>query len=142
MKLALLQSAIRSITDLRIVETLDEFQNTTHGHGSSTSLTYQEYYDLLIKACVRYNKTKKVNIGKRTNVYNSTIDSTYVDYPPDVSDFVPDSPFEGIYLPSDEFYHIHALSFRLYLLSGLATPLSHHSGPISTIRTPKILQKV
>ena len=96
MKLALLQSAIRSITDLRIVETLDEFQNTTNGHGSSTSLTYQEHYDLLIKASVRYDKTKNVNIGKRTNVYNSTIDSTYVDYPPDVSDFVPDSPF-GVY---------------------------------------------
>ena len=29
-KLTLLQSAVRSINDLRIVETLDEFQSTTH----------------------------------------------------------------------------------------------------------------
>ena len=35
-KLTLLQNAVRSINDLRIVETLDEFQNTTQGHGSST----------------------------------------------------------------------------------------------------------
>ena len=62
-KLTLLQTAVRSINDLRIVETLDEFQSTTHGHGSSTSLSYDTYYDLLINACVRYDKTKKANIG-------------------------------------------------------------------------------
>ena len=66
-KLTLLQTAVRSINDLRIVETLDEFQSTTHGHGSSTSLSYDTYYDLLIKACVWYDKTKKANIGKRRN---------------------------------------------------------------------------
>ena len=53
-KLTLLQTAVRSINDLRIVETLDEFQSTPYGHGSST--------------CVRYNKTKMANIGKRRNV--------------------------------------------------------------------------
>ena len=63
-KLTLLQTAVRSINDLRIVETLDEFQSTTYGHGSTTSLSYQTYYDLLINACVRYDKTKKANIGK------------------------------------------------------------------------------
>ena len=64
-KLTLLQTAVRSINDLRIVETLDEFQSTTYGHGSSTSLSYETYYDLLINACVRYDKTKKANIGKK-----------------------------------------------------------------------------
>ena len=80
-KLTLLQTAVRSINDLRIVETLDEFQSTTYGHGSTTSLSYQTYYDLLINACVRYDKTKKANIGKRRNVYNTNIDDTYVDHP-------------------------------------------------------------
>ena len=55
-KLTLLQTAVRSINDLRIVETLDEFQSTTYGYGSTTSLSYQTYYDLLINACVRYDK--------------------------------------------------------------------------------------
>ena len=87
-KLTLLQTAVRSINDLRIVETLDEVQSATHGHGSSTSLSYHTYYDLgvLINACVRYDENKMANIGKRRNVYNSNVDSTYVDYPPDVSD--------------------------------------------------------
>ena len=63
-KLTLLQTAVRCINDLRIVETLDEFQSTTHGQGSSTSLSYQTYYDLLIIACVRNDKTKKANTAK------------------------------------------------------------------------------
>ena len=80
-KVTLLQTAVRSIDDLRIVETLDEFQSTTYGHGSSTSLSYDTYYDLHINACVRYDKTKKTNIGKRRNVYATNIDETYVDHP-------------------------------------------------------------
>ena len=75
-KITLLQTAVRSINDLRIVETVDEFQSTTHGHGSSTSLSYQTYYVVLINACVRYDKTKKANIGKRRTVYNSIVDPT------------------------------------------------------------------
>ena len=111
-KLTLLQTSVRSINDLRIVETLDEFQSTTHGHGSSTSLSYDTYYDLLINACVRYDKTKKANIGKRRNVYATNMDDTYVDLPTDCIDDVPDSPYGGIDLPPDEFYQVHALSSR------------------------------
>ena len=111
-KLTLLQTAVRSINDLRIVETLDEFQSTTHGHGSSTSLSYDTYYDLLINACVRYHKTKKANIGKRRNVYATNIDDTYVDLPTACIDDVQDSPYGGIDLPPDEFYQVHALSSR------------------------------
>ena len=85
-KLTLLQTAVRSINNLRIVGTLNEFQSTTYGHGSCTSLSYQTYYDLLFNACVRYDKTRKGNIGKRRNVYNSNIDTTYADYPTDVFD--------------------------------------------------------
>ena len=92
-KLTLLQTAVRSINDLMIVETLDEFQSTTHGHGSSTSLSYDTYYDLLINACVRYDKTKKANTGKRRNVYATNIDETYVDLPTACIDDVPDSPY-------------------------------------------------
>ena len=95
-KLTLHQTAVRSINDLKIVETLDEFQSTTHGHGSSTSLSYQPYYDLLINARVRYDKTKTANLGKRRNVCNTNTDSNYIDYPTDVIDYVPDSFHGGI----------------------------------------------
>ena len=111
-KLTLLQTAVRGIDDLRIVETLDEFQSTTYGHGSSTSLSYQTYYDLLINACVRYDKTKKANIRKRRNVYSTNIDDTYGDHLTACIDHVPNSPYGGIDLPPDEFYQVHTLSAR------------------------------
>ena len=111
-KLTLLQTALRSINDLRIVETLGEFQSTTHGHGSSTSLSYDTYYDVLINACVRFDKTKKANKGRRRNVYATNIDETYVDLPTACIDDVPDSPYGGIDLPPDEIYQVHALSSR------------------------------
>ena len=111
-KLTLLQTAVRTINDLRIVETLDEFQSTTYGHGSTTSLSYQTNYDLLSNACVRYGKTKMANIGKRRNVYNPNIDNTYVDHSTACIDHVPVSPYGGIDLPPDEFYQVHLLSSR------------------------------
>ena len=138
-KLTILQTAIRSINDLRIVETLDEFQRTTHGHGSSTSLLYQTYYDLLINACVRYDKTKKVNIGKRRNVNNTNIGSTYVDYPTDVIDYVPDSFHGGIDLLLMSSTRSMPLPLGIHLLQGLAILPDHISGPISTIRALKVL---
>ena len=132
-KLTLLQTAFRSTNDLRIVETLDEFQSTTHGHGSSISLSYDTYYDLLINACVRYDKTKKANIGKRRNVYATIIDETYIDLPTSCIDHVPDSPYGGIDLPPDELYQVHALA------SGQPSrppfrPQSQHSGSTKPIR--------
>ena len=147
MKLTLLQTAVRSINDLRIVETLDEFQSTTYAHGSSTSLSYETYYDLLINACVRYDKTKKANIGKRRNVYNTNIDDTYVDHPTTCIDHVPDSPYGGIDLPPDAFYQVHTLSSRhppsprpgnpsrpsfrpQSLNSGATKPIRRYDGPI------------
>ena len=105
-------NCFRSINDLRIVETLDEFQSTTYGHGSSTSLSYDTYYDLLINACVWYDKTKKSNVGKRRNVYNTNIDETYIDHSTACIDHVPNSPYGGIDLPPDEFYQVHTLSSR------------------------------
>ena len=67
-KLTLLQNVDRSINDLRIVETLDEFQSTAQGHGSSTTFSYQTYYNLLINACVRYDKIVKANVGKKMSL--------------------------------------------------------------------------
>ena len=121
-KLTLLQTAVRSINDLRIIETLDEFQSTSHGHGSSSFLSYDTYYDLLINASVRYHKTKKANIGKRRNVYATNIDETYVDPPTPCIDHVPDSPYGGIDLPPDEFYQVHAFPLGTHLLKGLVNP--------------------
>ena len=134
-----LQTTVRSINDLGIVETLDEFESTTYGHGSCTSLSYETYYDLLINACVRYHKTKNANIGKRRNVYNTNIDDTYVDYPTACIDHVPNG---GIDIPPDEFYQVHTLSSRHSPSPRPGNPSrpsfrpqSQPSGPTKPIRT-------
>ena len=99
------------------------------------------YYDLLINVFVRYDKTKKANIGKRRNVYNANIDDTYVDHPTACIDHVPNSPYRGIDLPPDEFYQVHALSSRHPPSPRPANPSrpsfrpqSQISGPIKPIR--------
>ena len=135
-KLTLLQTAVRSINDLRIVETLDEFQSTTYGHGSSTSLSYDTYYDLLINACVRYDKTKKANIGKRRNVYNTNIDDTYVDHPTACIDLVPNSLYGGIDLPPDEVYQVQTLSSRHLPSARPGNPSRHSFRPQSQTSGP------
>ena len=86
-KLQLLQNAVRPIDDLRIVETLDEYQSITTGYGRSSTLKYQTYYDLLINACVRYDRTKKANIAKRGHIYQTS--ST-----PDNDGFNDEIPYE------------------------------------------------
>ena len=75
-------------------------------------MSYDSYYDLRINACVRYDKTKKANIGKRRNVYATNIDETYIDPPTASIDHVPDSPYGVIDHPPDEFYQVHANSSR------------------------------
>ena len=111
-KLTLLQAVVRSINDLRIVESLDEFQSTTYGHGSSTSLSYDTYMIYSSMPVLGMIKLKKANIGKRRDAYNTNIDDTYVDHPTACIDHVPNSPYGGIDLPPDEFYQVHTLSSR------------------------------
>ena len=73
------------------------------------------------------------NIGKPTYVY----------YSQDASDFVQESLYGGIDLPSDAFYQIHALSSRhppsTRPGSPLKPPFRPQSQP-STIRTPKVFK--
>ena len=103
----LLQNTVRPINDLRIVETLDEFQSITTGYGRSSSLKYQTYYDLLMNACVRYDRTKKANIAKRGHIYQTTFTPHDDDFIGQIPSETPVSdPFMGIDTPSDEFYNI------------------------------------
>ena len=108
----LLQNAVSPINDLRIVETLDDFQSITTGYVRSSSLKYQTYYDLLINACVRYDRTKKANIAKRGHIYQATFTPHNDDF---ISQFPSETPVSDLYMgidtPSDEFYDIHTTQY-------------------------------
>ena len=104
----LLQNAVRPINDLRIVETLDEFQSITTGYGRCSSLKYQTYYGLLVNACIRYDRTKKANVGKRGHIYQTTFsqrNDNFINHIP--SETAIDDPYMSIDTPSDEFYNIN-----------------------------------
>ena len=107
-KQQLLQNAVRPINDWRIVEKLDEFQSIRTGYGRSSSLKDQTCYDLLINACVRYDRTKKANIAKRGHIYQTTFTPHDDDF---ISQFpfkTPDSdPYMGIDTLSEEFNNIN-----------------------------------
>ena len=104
----LLQNAVRPINDLRIVETLDEFQSMTTGYGRSSSLKYQTYYDLLINACARYDRTKKANVAKRGHIYQTTFSQSNDNFIGQILSETPiGDPYMGIDTPSDEFYNIN-----------------------------------
>ena len=87
---------------------MNEFQSITTGYGRSSSLKYQTYYDLLINACVRYDRTKKSNIAKSGHIYQISSN-------PDNDGFNDESPYEtpgrdpymGIDTPREEFYNIN-----------------------------------
>ena len=107
-KLQLLQNAVRPINDLRIVETLDEFQSITSGYGRSSCLKYQTYYDLLINACVRYDRTKKANIAKQGHIYQTTFTQGNDNFIGQIPSETPiGDPYMGIDTPSEEFYIIN-----------------------------------
>ena len=111
-KLQLLQNAVRPIDDLRIVETLDEFQSITTGYGRSSSLKYQTYYTLLINACVRYDRTKKANIAKRGHIYQTSSTPGNDGFNNEIPYETPGrDPYLGIDTPSDEFYNIHTTQY-------------------------------
>ena len=107
-KLQLLQNAVRPINDLRIVETLGEFQSITTGYGRSSSLKYQTYYDLLINECIRYDRTKKANVAKRGHIYQTTFSQSKDNFIDHILSETPiGDPYMGIDIPSDEFYNIN-----------------------------------
>ena len=90
------------------METLDEFQSITTGYGRSPSLKYQTYYDLIINACVRYDRTKKANIAKRGHIYPTTFSQSNDNFIGQIPSKTPiGDPNMGIDTPSDEFCNIN-----------------------------------
>ena len=58
-RLTLVQTAVRSVPGLRIVEAMEEYMSLTQSSSGCYSLTYDEYIMILQNACIRYDKTMK-----------------------------------------------------------------------------------
>ena len=58
-RLTLLQTAVRSVPELRIVETMEEYMSLTNSSSGQVSITYDKYFMMLQNACNRYDKNLK-----------------------------------------------------------------------------------
>ena len=58
-RLTLLWTAVRSVPELRIVETMEEYMSLTHSSSGHFSIMYDKYFMMLQNACIRYDKTLK-----------------------------------------------------------------------------------
>ena len=113
-RLTLLQTAVRSIPELRIVETMGEYMSLTHSYNGQYSLTYDKYFMMLQNACIRYDKTLKHNPTptSRTVYQHGTAD----DDPPmckDEEDYSgDDNTPDGIDAPTDDMYNIRNTNLK------------------------------
>ena len=112
-RLTLLQSAVRSVPELRIVENNEEYMCLTNSHFPYYSITYDKYFTMLQKACIRYDKHLKHKPSSTARIVyqhdfdgNSDRDDNDGDYVDE--GFAPD----GIDTPSDDFYNIHTTNFN------------------------------
>ena len=58
-RLTVLQTGVRSVPELRIVETKEEYMSLTHSSTDQYSLTYDKYFMMLQNTCIKYDKTLK-----------------------------------------------------------------------------------
>ena len=58
-RLTLLQTAVRSVSELRSIETMEEYMSLTNSSSGQVSITYDKYFMMLQNACIRYDKNLK-----------------------------------------------------------------------------------
>ena len=58
-RLTPLQTAVRSVPELRIVETMEVYMSLTHSSSGHFSIAYDKYLMMLQNDCIRYDKTLK-----------------------------------------------------------------------------------
>ena len=58
-RLTLLQTAVRSAPELKIVESMEEYMSLTHSSYGQFSITYDRYFMILQNACIRCDKNLK-----------------------------------------------------------------------------------
>ena len=74
-RLTLLQTAVRSVPELRIVDTMEEYMFLTNCYSSHCSITSDKYFTMLQNACIRYDKSLKQKTSSTARaVYHQELD--------------------------------------------------------------------
>ena len=65
-KMTLQQTPVRSISELSVLETMEDDMSLTQPSNGQYSLTYDKYFMILQNACIRYDKTLKYKPSPRS----------------------------------------------------------------------------
>ena len=60
-RLTLLQAAVRSVPEVRIVDTMEEYIALTQSSSDHFSIAYDKYFMMLQNGCIRYDKTEMLH---------------------------------------------------------------------------------
>ena len=112
-RLTLLQTAARSIPELRIVETMEGYMSLTHSSSGHFFITYDKYFMVLQNACIQYDKTLK----QKPSTTSRAVDQHELDedlsIPDEEEDYLGDTfAPDGIDTSSDDIYNIHNTNFK------------------------------
>ena len=76
-RFTLLVTTVRSVPELRIVETMEEYMSLTHSSSGHFSKTYDKYFMMLQNACIRYDKTLKQKPSTTSRAYQNELDNDH-----------------------------------------------------------------
>ena len=111
-RLTLLQTAVHSIPELRIVETMEEFISLSSSTPGPT-MGYDNYLTLLQNACIRYDSNLKSRPSPSSRAaYQHELSHDQHDnpYPQDYSSS--GTTYGGIDMPAVEFYQVHTTNLN------------------------------
>ena len=118
-RLTLLQTAVRSVPELRIVETMEEYMSLTNSYTSHYSITYDKYFTMLQNDCIRHDKSLKQKPSPAARaVYQHELDG--------------DSGTDGDdedYIPLD----LHPMGLTLHLMTSTTSTIPISIGHPSSI---------
>ena len=111
-RLALLQTAVHNIPELRMVETMEEFISLSSSTPGPT-MGYDNYLTLLQNAYIRYDSThtsKPSPASRAAYQHELSPDQHDNPYPQDCSSS--GTTYGGIDIPAEEFYQVHTTNLN------------------------------
>ena len=111
-RLALLQTAVHNIPELRMVETMEEFISL-YSSTPGPSMGYDNYLTLLQNACIRYDSklnSRPSPASRAAYQHELSHDQHDNPYPQDYSST--GTTNGGIDMPAEEFYHVHTTNLN------------------------------
>ena len=142
-RITLLQTAVHNISELRMVETMEEFvslSSTTPG----PTMGYDNYLSLLQNDCIRYDSNLSSRPTPASCAANQHDPAYHHDLSPDHPDLLypqdysfSGTTYRGIDMPAEEFYQVHTTNLNRLPHVSTLTPRKPINAPPPGRPTPR-----